>query len=251
MESYDMRENPEWLKRIAEAGLILMIGISVSANAGLFGFGDDSWKEEALQYDGSKIIVKRSQSYGGRHEIGQGAPIRDYNISFTPPNSAKTITWVSEYSEDVGRANLHPLALHVLNGTPYIITEPNLCLAYNKWGRPNPPYVIFKYDGKEWQRITIQELPLEFKGMNLVNNTKSHAEQLMNSPVVSVEAVKSFNSSLTQPEYKSILREGIDSTKVTGSSVNCEPMVHYKCGWFGTNLDGTFNKEFADHMCNK
>jgi hypothetical protein len=216
------------LKRIAEAGLILMMGISMSANAGLFGFGGDSWKEEALQYDGSKIIVKRSQNYGGRHEIGQGATIKDYSISFTLPNSAKTITWTSEYSEDVGRANLHPLALHVLNGTPYIIAEPNLCLAYNKWGRPNPPYVMSKYDGKEWQRITIRELPLEFKDMNLVNNTKDHAEQLMNSSVVSVEAVKNFNRSLTQPEYKTILREAIVPTMVAGSSVNCIELVLYK-----------------------
>ena len=134
-----MRTNLLWLKRVTGLGLVLMMGVSMSADAGLFGFGGDSWKEEVLLHDGSKIIAKRSLSYGGRREIGQGAPIKEQTISFTLPNSDKTITWSSEYSEDVGRANFNLLALHVLKGTPYIVTEPNLCLSYNKWGRPNPP----------------------------------------------------------------------------------------------------------------
>ena len=202
-----MKTDSLWLKRIARFGLFLMMGVSMSADAGLFGFGGKSWKEEVLLHDGSKIIAKRSQSYGGRGEIGQGAPIRECNLSFTPPNSNKVIEWKSEYSEDVGRANLHPLALHVLNGTPYIVAEPNLCLSYNKWGRPNPPYVIFKYDGKEWKRISMQELPLEFKDINLVNETKDDAKHLVNTALVTAEAVRSFNSDLKQPEHKTILRE--------------------------------------------
>lgn len=211
--------------------MLMMMGVSPNACAGFLGFGGDSWKEEVLLHDGSRIIVKRSQSYGGRGEIGQGAPIKDYNISFTLPNSGKTVTWTSEYSEDVGRANLHPLALHVLKGTPYIVTEPNLCLSYNKWGRPNPPYVFFKYEGKQWQRITVQELPVEFKDTNLVNNTKDHAEQLVDSSVVTADAIKRFNSSLIQPEYKTILRDPIQSAGQV-----CSEMIRVNDGWEGTEF---------------
>ncbi len=234
------------LKQITRLGLLLMMGVSMSAGAGLFGFGGDSWREEVLLHDGSKIIVKRSQSYGGRHETGQGSPIREYNISFTLPGVDKTITWISEYSEDVGRANLHPLALHVKNGTPYIVAEANNCLAYNKWGRPNPPYVIFKHDTKEWKRITMQELPIEFKDMNLVNDTKDDAKHLVDASLVTADAVKRFNSDLTSPVHRTILRQAY--AEAAGS---CVRMVHYKCGWFGANPDGTFNKNFADRMCNK
>lgn len=202
-----MRIHHRLLKQVTKLGFLLMMGASMNTDAGLFGVGGDSWKEEVLLHDGSKIIVKRSQSYGGRGEIGQGTPIREYNISFTLSSSSKPIEWKSEYSEDVGRANLHPLALHVLSGTPYIITEPNLCLAYNKWGRPNPPYVIFKYDGKEWQRITMKELPVEFKDINLVNDTKDDAKHLVDASVVTAEAVKRFNSDLKQLQHKTILRE--------------------------------------------
>jgi hypothetical protein len=61
-----MRTPHGMLKHITKLGLILMMGVSMSACAGLFGMGGTSWKEEVLLHDGSKIIVERSQSYGGR-----------------------------------------------------------------------------------------------------------------------------------------------------------------------------------------
>lgn len=237
-----MNTSTGMMKQLAKLGLLLTLGMSMTACASLF--GGESWKEEVLLHDGSKIIVERSQTRGGRHEIGQGAPIKEYNISLTLPNSGKTITWTSEYSEDVGRANLHPLALHVLNGTPYIVAEPNLCLSYNKWGRPNPPYVIFKYDGKEWQRIAMQELPTVFKDTNLVNNTKDHAEQLMDSSVVTAEAIRQFNSSLTQPEYKTIFHEPIQS-----AGAGCGEMIYDgHGGWTGI---GWFRRQPSHEACLK
>jgi hypothetical protein len=202
-----MRTNQPWLKQITKLGFLLMMGASMSAEAGLFGFGGDSWKEEVLLHDGSKIIAQRSLSYGGRREVGQGAPIKEQSISFTLPNSNKTIKWASEYSEDVGRANFNLLALHILNGTPYIVAEPNLCLSYNKWGRPNPPYVLFKHDGKAWQRIPLEEFPAEFKTVNVAIYLGGRdVEEMLSLGFVSAEKIKALNSSLTQPEYKSILR---------------------------------------------
>ena len=226
-----MRTNPLWLKRIAKLGLLLMMGVSMSADAGLFGFGGDSWKEEVLLHDGSKIIAKRSLSYGGRREIGQSAPIKSQTLSFALPNSDKTITWTSEYSEDVGRANFNLLALHVLKGTPYIVTEPNLCLSYNKWGRPNPPYVFFKYDGKAWQRIPLSEFPVEFKTLNVVISLgHQYVEAMVKQNLVPAETIKRRNSELTQPEYKTILREPLKD-KNGISNTDCEERVLYKGSW--------------------
>ncbi len=194
-----------WLLGIS----LIILGAGMSACA--MG-GKTSWKEEVLLHDGNKIIVERSQSHGGRHEIGQSPPIREHTISFSLPHSNKTLAFKSEYSEDVGRANLNLLALNVLNGTPYIVAEPNLCLAYNKWGRPNPPYVIFKYDGKAWQRIPLLQLPAEFKAINLIVNNGREEDIQRAARVkgyVSVADVQQINSSLTQPEYKTILRESL------------------------------------------
>lgn len=212
-----------WLLAI----LLMILGAGMSACA----MGKTSWKEEVLLHDSSKIVVERSQSYGGRHEIGQSQPIKEQEITFTVPRSNKTLTFKSEYSEDIGRANLNLLALHVLNGTPYIVAEPNLCLAYNKWGRPNPPYVIFKHEGKEWQRVPLSELPTEFKAVNLiVNNGREEDIERAASKLgyVSAEGVQQINSSLHQPEYRTILREPV---KGGLGITNCEEMVRVKDGW--------------------
>ncbi len=182
---------------------ILMLGVSMNACSS----DAVSWKEEVLLHDGSKIVVERSQSYGGRHEIGQTPPIKEQTIKFMLPGTNKTITWRSEYSEDIGRSNFILLALHILKGTPYIVASPNLCLSYNKWGRPNPPYVFFKYDGKGWERISLAEFPVEFKEINVVVSTKAEEETITANPLVSAELVKKLNATLEQPEYKTILRE--------------------------------------------
>jgi hypothetical protein len=197
------------LRNAMYVGLLSMIGMSMNANAGLFGFGGISWKEEVLLHDGSKIIVERSQSYGGRHEIGQTPPIKDQEITFTVPGTRKTVTWKSEYSEDIGRANFKLLALHILDNTPYVVASPNLCLSYNKWGRSNPPYVFFKYEDKTWRRISLAEFPTEFKEINVVVSTKADENVITSQPIVSAESVKQINSSLEQAEYKTILREAL------------------------------------------
>lgn len=188
--------------------------MSVSAEAGIFGFGGDSWKEEALLHDGSKIIVTRTQSHGGRGEIGQ-SPIKEQSISFTIPGANKPIVWNDDYSEDVGHSNFDLLALHIMNGTAYITNSADGCLSYGKWGRPNPPYILFKYDKGAWKRISLSEFPLEFQKINLVINTSAHEKKLVAENIklgfVSAGSINRLNSSLSQPEYKTILREPLDA----------------------------------------
>lgn len=216
------------------AALVSTVGMSAIANAGMFGFGGDSWKEEVLLHDGSKIIVTRSQSYGGRHELGQAPPVKEHTITFSLPNSGEAIRWTSEYGEDIGRTNFNLLALHVLNGTPYLVTEPNLCLSYNKWGRPNPPYVVFRKEEKQWIRIPLKDIPAEFSAINLIVNEIRQADIAKYSSelgYVSNEHVKKINSSLEQPEYKIILREPQENGIGVAS---CEKLVPYGIsGWLG------------------
>ena len=202
---------------------LLMLGGGMSGCA----MGGASWKEEVLLHDGKKLIVERSQSYGGRHEIGQKPPIKEEQITFSLPGSSRSISWTSEYSEDVGRANFEPLALHISNSTPYIVATPNLCLAYNKWGRPNPPYVIFKYADKAWRRIPLSEFPAEFKAINLVINTTKHDSEVARQSLVRADVVKKLNSSLTQPEYQTIMREPLKP----GAMGGCPELVRIEGGW--------------------
>lgn len=222
--------------------LIAMAGCMTLADGTPLWLGK-SWQEEVLLHDGSKIIVKRSQRYGGRQEIGQSPPIKEQDITFTLPGSGKRIIWETDYSEDIGRANLQLLALHILNGTPYVVATPNLCLSYNKWGRPNPPYVFFKYNGETWQRIPLTEFPAQFKDINVVIDTKTNVRTITTQSPVSAEEIRKINSLLTQPEFKTILREPV---KIPKSRECAEMIPDGNGGWIGI---GWFKKQPSYDAC--
>lgn len=224
-----MSDKKKLLRLMSAAILICASVLSTSASAGLFGLGGDSWKEEALQNDGSTIVVNRSQSYGGRHMIGDIEPIKEQSISFALPSSDKVITWKDEATQEVGYANFDVLALHVLNDIPYLVTAPDKCLSYNKWGRPNPPYVFFKYDGSTWHRISLSEFPAEFKNFNLVIETRNDKKELTKQSPLKPEVIQKFNSNLRQPEFQTIAR-----TPGSYSETGCINMVSDgKSGWLG------------------
>jgi hypothetical protein len=209
---------------------IFTLGVSMNATAGLFGLGDTNWKEEVLLHDGTKIVVERSHAYGGSREIGQPPSIKEQGIAFSLSGTGQTITWKDEYGKEVGGSNFILLALHVLNGAPYIVVKPNLCRSYNKWGRPNPPYVVFKYDGKAWQRIPFTELPTEFKATNLsLMYTKADERYISGQSPVPAEHVRKSNARIPNPESTSILREPV-KPGTSASLVNCEEMIPNKSG---------------------
>lgn len=187
-------------------GLILTLGISMHAQAGLFGFGGTSWKEEALLHDGSKLIVERSVERKGRHEIGQLPAYTKQTLTFTNPATGKVITWEDKATEDLGTSSFLPMALDIYQGAAYLVVTPMGCLSYNKWGRPNPPYVIFRHQGKAWERVPLQELPLGTKAPNLISSSPDTEVERLGKRMVDVETIKRLNAEFSQPEYKSILR---------------------------------------------
>lgn len=227
---------------MARGGLRIVIAV-LTTGFSLSACSSTSWKEEVLLHDGQRIIVERSQTYGGRHEVGQSPPVSEHSIRFIPPKSNSAISWTSEYDGDLGRTNFKLIALDFFNGVPYLVAVPNLCLAYNKWGRPNPPYVIFKHDGTKWDRIPLNGLPAGLKETNLVINNQGEADVVAAQSVVSAEQIKKLNGELTQPEYKNVVRVSIKS----GSGATaCEELVHYKCGW---GAPGEFNRKYFENTC--
>ena len=195
------------------AGISLMIlGGSMSACA--IGGSGTSWKEEVLLHDGQKIIVERSVERGGRHEIGQLPPYKEQSLSFSMPVSNETITWEDHYSEDIGSANFLPMLLDISKGTPYLVVYPMGYLSYNKWGRPNPPYVVFKYGSKAWQRIPLQALPIEIKMPNLIFSMPDIKVEESGKRFMSSEMIKVITAEYRQPEFKTILREAVPSSQL-------------------------------------
>lgn len=222
--------------------LILAMGASMSASAGLFGIGGTSWKEEVLLHDGSKIVVERWHKRGGRHELSSSPPVKEQGIAFRLPDSGDSIAWRDDYSDDVGSATLVLLALHVFKGTPYLVAEPYGCIAYNKWGRPNPPYVIFKHDGGAWQRIELANLPEPLKSINLLIGPSNEERKLSAFGTLTSVEVEKMNRGYKQPQYKSIVREPLPA-----GEIGCPEMVpDGNGGWMGT---GFFSRQPSYEAC--
>jgi len=203
---------------------------------GFMGFGDtSSWREEVLLHDGSKIIVKRWQKHGGPRSFG--APIREaliseQTISFKHPKTNKTIIWKDGPTEDIHIANFDLIALHIKDNIPYLVTMTKQCSGYNKWGRPNPPYVVFKYEGKKWIHIPLSELPVEFNNVNLVLDPLGDDEELLNGSlsVITAEKVKELNSSLREEIFTKIIRNPVAPVGMA----HCQEMIHIgRTRWIG------------------
>lgn len=217
-------------KLFATLALLMLAAASLGACAGLPFIGGSSWREEVLLHDGRTLIINRSIIRRGAHELGQPPPVGEETIRFKLPQSRKTVRWTNEYSDELNRANFRLRALHVLNDTPYVIAEPNLCLSYNMWGRPNPPYVIFRHDGVAWQRIPIEQLPMEFKTFNVVMSLgKNDTDKLVREGKATVARVRELNEDTERfnPHLRTLLREPIE----TGGGVGCLVMVRYRGHW--------------------
>ncbi|MDP2995400.1 MAG: hypothetical protein Q8N46_09810 [Anaerolineales bacterium] len=214
-----------WLATIS----LVILGGGMSACA----MGGASWKEEVLLHDGSKIHVERNLIRKGRHEPFQRPSIGEQRLSFTLPATKRPVVWKDEFSEDLGSANFLPMMLEIDKDTAYLVVSPMGCLSYNKWGRPNPPYVVFKYQGKTWDRIALEDLPARFKTPNLIISAPDDAVKQVGGNLISAETVKELNNrrvaaGTEQPHLKQILREPL---KPGSTGVSCEELVYYKGAW--------------------
>lgn len=226
-----MRTIHLWLKRIAKFGLILTLGVGMSACAGSFGLGGKNWKEEVLLHDGRKIVVERSEQLGGRPTLeSRERQTLSQSITFTVPETGHRVTWEMSFRNDVPEPNsVNVIVLDIVDGIPYIGGYPAGCIAYNKWGRPNPPQILFKYEGSQWQRITLEEFPAQLTRANVIVGGPP-AEGL--KPFYSVEQVDDENYDIRAKEYKTILREALPQARINEM---CEERVLYKGHWILPN----------------
>lgn len=200
------------LRTFTSIALFVLAAASLGACAGLPFTGGFSWKEEVLLHDGRTLIVERwiKRGPGGRHEIGQPPSITEGGLSFTLPGTHERVQWKSVLDKDIGFIDLKPLLLDVISESVYLVVEPVGCLSYNKWGRPNPPYVIFKFKDQTWKQIPIQELPPQAKAPNLIISSTDYEIKKLGTRHVSAQMIQKANSEMNleyYPNYRTILRE--------------------------------------------
>jgi hypothetical protein len=206
----------------------LIATFSLNASAAWFGFRGTNWKEEVLLHDGRKIVVERHVERGGRHEIGQIPDYVEQSLSFTLPESGERVVWKDQFSEDIGSSSFLPMIVDIYQGVAYVAATNMGCLSYNKWGRPNPPYVVFRYQNKAWERVALAKLPAEINLPNIILSQPDIEVERLGKRFVSAEEIQKIISEYRQPVYRSILREPF-STAPWG----CAEMIHTNDGWEG------------------
>lgn len=164
--------------------IVLLLLLVVAALAYTSSSGDNytHWYEEAMQDDGGIVLVKkleRAQGGGwfagepGVNTYGYRSPI----VEFEDPRTGETIRWdpVGSLFEKVQTIKwkerayqLLPYALHFHENVPYMFATFYPSAAYRDWGCPIPPYIIWRWEGDHWQRIYMEDLPVQFKRRNLL-----------------------------------------------------------------------------------
>lgn len=211
--------------------LLISMVVSLSACAGLPDIGHTMrWQEEVKLHDGQVIVVERFYNLGGYPAIESHnrSPL-DNTLTFTLPSSGKAVVWKTEFSNSPEPNSLGPLLLDVVDGIPYLATSPAGCIAYNKWGRPNPPYILFKYANETWQRIPFEAFP----PMLVHSNLMSRPDSRVLKPYYTLEQVKGqMQGRNISPEARSILRQALSKERLEQM---CEERVLYKGYWILPN----------------
>jgi hypothetical protein len=202
---------------------VITMGVNMSALG-----KSASWKEEVLLHDNTRMVVERSQTYGDRASLDSTErTVVEERWAFDVPGSGRKVTWSTGFSRPPEASCLMLMQVNFLNGVPYIATSPAGTLAYNHWGRPNPPYVFFKHDDKGWQRIPLAEFPAQFIESNVVVGGRPNPEKL-DGGLLSLARVKEANRPLD-----TYLRQIVRQPITQGDGVWISPVMVYdgKGGW--------------------
>lgn len=128
------------MKLLSVLMMILVMGVGMNAQAGWFGFGDLSWKEEVLLSDGRVIVIERKQiNEGGGAEWAinrSGTKPKEYRIRFEyPGGSRKEIEWKTTKKSPRTWPEV-PLVFDVVTGQPVVFTLVAIspaCEIYSKY----------------------------------------------------------------------------------------------------------------------
>jgi len=154
----------KWISTTCKAWAVLLLSISLSACGSTV-----SWKEQVLLHNGHTIVVTRTMDLAGADGEGYRKPLSE-TLTFIPPGSSSQVIWKTSFNDSSRKQNsLNPILLGIVRGDAYIVTMPAGCISYNKWHRPNPPYVAFVYQSGHWVRIPIKALPPVLIHTNLID----------------------------------------------------------------------------------
>ena len=137
---------------------------------------DLAWKQEVPLQDGRMIVLDRLSHIGAEDVLMRLRMETAQTLTFTHPDSGQRIEWSIP-------KGLLPFMLDFDQGVPYYVLTAHTVGDYNNWECPNPPYMVFKYVDKQWQRIPFKELPEQFSARNLFSMARDYETYMVNGYV--------------------------------------------------------------------
>lgn len=191
---------------LLSVGTLLIVSGGLTGCSRVAGGKVYDWKEDVVLHDGKHLSVTRKVRVGG-HNVMHPSNYTDQTISFTAPSNYLELTWSEPFKSYMGGTTLIPLTVDIKDGAAYISAIPVNCIAYTYWGRPNPPYVIFRNTGGGWQRIGMENMPTEFSRPNIIVSDPAEEIKRGGTSDFSARQVNELNKGLRYIELKKIVRE--------------------------------------------
>ena len=160
------------------------------------------WHQEALLHDGRTLWVERHSERGSPFPGNSGLETGQ-TLAFSHPNTGERIEWrIPE--------GLQPVMLDFEQGVPYYVLDTYVSSDYSKWGCPNPPYLVYRYQQGKWKRVAFELLPAQFVILNLMRMSKD-ARGLVDGGRISVDQMEAYFKDGEQgtKKFRRILREKI------------------------------------------
>lgn len=161
------------------------------------------WHQEALLHDGRTLWVERHSERGSPFPGNSGLETGQ-TLAFSHPDTGERIEWrIPE--------GLQPVMLDFEQGVPYYVLDTYVSSDYSKWGCPNPPYLVYRYQQGKWKRVAFELLPAQFVILNLMRMSKD-ARGLVDGGRISVDQMEAYFKDGEQgtKKFRRILREKIN-----------------------------------------
>lgn len=120
-----------------------------------------NWKQEVRLEDGRLIVLERESKQGPHDPLLNIRMELAQRFAFTVPARGERIQW------EIPKGLL-PAMLDFEGDVPYLVLHAYTVADYNNWDCPNPPWLVYRYEHKEWNRLPLEQLPARFKHKNLL-----------------------------------------------------------------------------------
>lgn len=174
------------------------------------------WKQEASLHDGRVIVVDRIAKQTGKIFPENTVIEYEKTLSFTHPDTGVRIGWTLPKGTGAWMLDFD-------GGYPYLVLRTSSVADYNHWDCPNPPWMAYRYESGQWQRIAQEQLPARFVKPNLLHGARTD-EHATTDGLYTVKEMEAYMLKIDPP------RRVISREKISPIGEGCHESVLIKQG---------------------